>query len=172
MTYGKMLYAGSFDPITNGHLDVIRRASRLCGTLIIGVLKNSTKLTKYTIGERIEMIRKATVGMENLEIDTFDGLLADYVLSNDIQTVVRGLRAGIDFEYEISMAQMNARLYRDRAETIFLMTDPSHSFISSSIVKEVFSYGGDIGGLVPPTVYAYMKQLSDNDPKEREHASP
>jgi pantetheine-phosphate adenylyltransferase len=155
----KMLYAGTFDPITNGHLDVIKRASRLCDTLIIGLLKNSAKATQYTAEQRLEMITLATEGIENVVADQFDGLLADYVLEHGVSAVVRGLRAGVDFEYEIQMAQMNARLYKERAETIFLMTDPSHSFLSSSIVREVWSYDGDIEGLVPQKVLEYMKKL-------------
>ncbi|MDR0817552.1 MAG: pantetheine-phosphate adenylyltransferase [Clostridiales Family XIII bacterium] len=155
----KMLYAGTFDPVTNGHLDVIRRASRLCDKLIIGVLKNSAKKTQYTTEQRLEMITIATEGLENVVADQFDGLLADYVIGHGVSAVVRGLRAGVDFEYEIQMAQMNARLYKERAETIFLMTDPSHSFLSSSIVREVWSYGGDIEGLVPQKVFEYMQKL-------------
>jgi pantetheine-phosphate adenylyltransferase len=159
MNKNAMLYAGTFDPITNGHLDVIRRAARLCDTLIIGVMRNSAKKTQYLTEQRVEMIALATDGIENVKVDQFDGLLADYVLKHSISAVVRGLRAGVDFEYEIQMAQMNARLYKERAETIFLMTDPSHSFISSSIVREVWSYGGDIEGLVPKKVFEYMKSL-------------
>ena len=159
MKADKMLYAGTFDPITNGHLDLIRRASRICEELVVGVLNNPSKKTAYSIEERLDMIRVATEGLENVITDHFEGLLADYVLEKDINTVLRGLRAGIDFEYEIQMAQMNARLYKERTETIFMMTDPSHSFISSSIVKEVFSYGGDISGLIPPQVYEYMKNI-------------
>jgi pantetheine-phosphate adenylyltransferase len=155
----KMLYAGTFDPITKGHLDVIKRASRLCDTLIIGILKNYAKKTQYTVEQRLEMITLATEGIENVIVDQFDGLLADYVLEHGVTAVVRGLRAGVDFEYEIQMAQMNARLYKERAETIFLMTDPSHSFLSSSIVREVWSYDGDIEGLVPQKVFEYMKKL-------------
>ena len=156
-----MLYAGTFDPITNGHLDLIRRASRICEELVVGVLTNPAKKTKYSMDERLEMIRLATESLDNVVTDHFDGLLADYVVNNHISTVLRGLRAGIDFENEIQMAQMNARLYKERTETIFMMTDPSHSFISSSIVKEVFSYGGDISGLVPTQVYEYMKKIKE-----------
>jgi pantetheine-phosphate adenylyltransferase len=159
MNETKMLYAGTFDPITNGHLDVINRAARLCDTLVVGVLQNLSKMTQYTPEQRIEMIALATNGLDNVIVDQFDGLLADYVLAHNINVVVRGLRAGVDFEYEIQMAQMNARLYKERAETIFLMTDPSHSFLSSSIVREVWAYSGDIEGLVPGKVLDYMKSL-------------
>jgi pantetheine-phosphate adenylyltransferase len=155
----KMLYAGSFDPVTNGHLDIITRAARLCGTLVIGVLSNSEKAPKYTEEERILMLRSATEEIPNVEIVRYGGLLADYVNANGICAVVRGLRAAMDFEYEIRVAQMNAKLFRSGVETIFLMTDPAHSFISSSIVKEVFGLGGDISGLVPEKVYNHMKNI-------------
>lgn len=153
----KGLYAGSFDPITAGHLDVINRASKLCDTLVVGVIKNPAKESAFSEKERMDMIREATAHLSNIEIDSFGGLLADYVLKHDIAVVVRGLRATMDFDYEIQMAQMNARLYHNQAETIFFMTNPSHSFISSSLVREVFALDGDITGLVPDCVHARMK---------------
>lgn len=160
MKLSKMLYAGTFDPITNGHLDVIKRASGLCDTLIVGVLDNSEKNPAYSVDNRLEMIRKATDGIcSNVEVIAYSGLLADYVNENDINAVVRGLRAAMDFENELRMAQLNARLYKGSVETIFLMTSPEHSFINSSIVKEVFNLGGSIDGLVPDKVYDYMKSL-------------
>ena len=155
----KILYAGTFDPVTNGHLDVIKRAAKLCNTLIVGVLENSEKHCKYSADERVEMLRLATEGIENVEVISYNGLLADYVNKHGIGAVVRGLRAAMDFEYEIRIAQMNAKLFNDGIETIFLMTHPSHSFINSSIVKEVFSLGGCIDGLVPAKVYKYMKNI-------------
>jgi pantetheine-phosphate adenylyltransferase len=153
----KALYAGSFDPITAGHLDVINRASKLCDTLVVGVIQNPSKASAFTGEERMTMIRKATEHLPNIQIDRFDGLLAHYVLQHDITVVIRGLRATMDFEYEIQMAQMNARLYSNQAETIFLMTNPEHSFISSSLMREVFALGGDIAGLVPECVLEMMK---------------
>ena len=159
MIGNKILYAGTFDPVTNGHLDVIRRAANLSGTLIVGVLENSEKCPKYKAEERAHMLGLATQGINNIEIICYSGLLADYVNSEGINAVVRGLRAAMDFEYEIRIAQMNAKLFRDGVETIFLMTNPAHSFINSSIVKEVFGLGGSIEGLVPPNVYEYMKNL-------------
>ena len=159
MIRDKILYAGTFDPVTNGHLDVIRRAANLCGTLVVGVLENSEKSPMYSGEERICMLELATEGIKNIEVVRYKGLLADYVNKNDIGAVVRGLRAAMDFEYEIRIAQMNAKLFRDGVETIFLMSNPAHSFISSSIVKEVFSLGGNIEGLVPAKVYEYMKIL-------------
>jgi len=153
----KIIYAGTFDPVTNGHLDVIKRAANLCDTLIVGVLDNSEKRCKYSVSERVEMLKLATEGFESLEVISYDGLLADYVNEHGIGAVVRGLRAAMDFEYEIRIAQMNAKLFNEGVETIFLMTHPAHSFINSSIVKEVFSLGGCIDGLVPAKVYEYMK---------------
>ena len=154
----KVLFAGSFDPITCGHLDLINRASLLCETIVVGVVENKSKVPYFTVEERMNMIREATAHLDNVEIDCFSGLLADYVNANGIQAVVRGLRATTDFEYEIQMAQMNDRLYKDGIETIFLMTTPDHSFISSSMIKEVFLLGGTVEGLVPENVLQYMKE--------------
>jgi len=159
MVEEKVLYAGTFDPVTNGHLDVIGRAANLCKTLVVGVLENSEKHCKYSVSDRIQMIKLATEDIDKVEVISYEGLLADYVNENDIGAVVRGLRAAMDFEYEIRMAQMNAKLFKEGVETIFLMTHPAHSFINSSIVKEVFSLGGCIEGLVPEKVYNYMKNL-------------
>ena len=155
----KILYAGTFDPVTNGHLDVIQRAVNLCELLVVGVLENSEKHCKYSAYDRMQMLRLATENIKNVEVVSYEGLLADYVNANGICAVVRGLRAAMDFEYEIRMAQMNAKLFKEGVETIFLMTHPAHSFINSSIVKEVFSLGGCIDGLVPSKVYKYMKNL-------------
>ena len=154
----KVLFAGSFDPITCGHLDLINRASLLCETIVVGVVENKSKVPYFTVEERMNMIREATAHLDNVEIDCFSGLLADYVNANGIQAVVRGLRATTDFEYEIQMAQMNDRLYNHGIETIFLMTTPDHSFISSSMIKEVFLLGGTVEGLVPENVLQYMKE--------------
>lgn len=154
----KVLYAGSFDPITNGHLDLINRAAKLGDQLIVGVIGNQSKKPFFTVEERVDMIQKATDHIPNIEVDHFSGLLADYVKMNHVDVVVRGLRATMDFEYEIQMAQMNARLYNNDVETIFLMTCPDYSFVSSSIVKEVFTLNGDIKGLVPDKVLEYMER--------------
>jgi len=154
----KVLFAGSFDPITCGHLDLINRASLLCETIVVGVVENKSKVPYFTVEERMNMIREATAHLDNVEVDCFSGLLADYVNANGIQAVVRGLRATTDFEYEIQMEQMNARLYNDGIETIFLMTTPEQSFISSSMIKEVFLLGGTVEGLVPDNVLQYMKE--------------
>lgn len=153
----KVLYPGTFDPITNGHLDVIERASRVSDVAVVGVILNPSKKPLFTVEERVEMIKKVTRKINNVEVDCFSGLLVDYVKNNNITAVVRGLRASMDFEYEIQMAQMNARLY-DKMETLFLMTRSDYSFISSSMVKEVFHFGGNIEGLVPNEVLEYMKE--------------
>ncbi|MDR1778802.1 MAG: pantetheine-phosphate adenylyltransferase [Clostridiales Family XIII bacterium] len=153
----KMLYAGSFDPVTYGHLDIIRRGARLCDTLVVGVLRNYSKAALFSVEERMGLLREATADVGNVVVDSFEGLLANYVKQNGICVVIRGLRATWDFDYEIQMAQMNARLYGNEVETVFLMTDPQHSFVSSSIVKEVFSLNGEIDGLVPPRVIAAME---------------
>ncbi|WP_324824007.1 pantetheine-phosphate adenylyltransferase [Sinanaerobacter sp. ZZT-01] len=158
----RVLYTGSFDPITNGHLDLINRASKLCDELVVGVIENKSKIPFFTIEERVGMIKKATSHLKNVNVDSFCGLLADYVNMHEISAVVRGLRATMDFEYEIQMAQMNARLFKKDVETIFLMTSPDYSFISSSMIKEVFSLKGNIKGLVPDVILECMeKKLAD-----------
>lgn len=158
----KALYAGSFDPLTNGHLDLIKRASKMCHELVVGIIKNPQKTSFFTPEERMECIRKACRDLDNVSVTTFEGLLADYVNENDFNMVVRGLRSGTDFEYELAMAQMNARLYKEKVETVFLMTDPAYSFISSSMAKEVASLGGSIEGLVPDCILESMKNKYDN----------
>lgn len=152
----KALYTGSFDPLTNGHLDIITRAAKLYDKLVIGVIVNPSKHSLFSLEEREEMIRKVTADLANVEVDHFSGLLADYVNENQFDVVVRGLRATTDFEYEIQMAQMNARLYEGNVETIFLMTSPSYSFLSSSMIKEVHSLGGCVKGLIPEIILEYM----------------
>ncbi|MDX9887668.1 MAG: pantetheine-phosphate adenylyltransferase [Anaerovoracaceae bacterium] len=154
----KALYAGSFDPLTNGHLDLIERAAKIHDELVIGVIDNPTKHPYFSAAERVEMIEAVTKHLDNVSVDSFSGLLADYVNANGFNLVVRGLRATMDFEYEIQMAQMNARLYKGCVETIFLMTKPSLSFLSSSVVKEVHRLNGDLDGLIPDEV---KKALDD-----------
>lgn len=152
----KALYTGSFDPLTNGHLDIITRASKLYDKLVIGVIFNPSKKSMFTLEEREEMIRKVTKDLPNVEVDHFSGLLADYVNENQFDVVVRGLRSAGDFEYEIQMEHMNARLYNNNVETIFLMTNPDYAFLSSSMAKEVHSLGGSVDGLVPEIILEYM----------------
>ena len=129
----RALYTGSFDPMTNGHLDIITRSSKMFDELVVGVIVNPNKNPLFTREERVEMIQEVTSDLENVRVDSFEGLLADYVNRNHFDAVVRGLRATSDFEYEIQMAQMNARLFDETVETVFLMTDPKYSFISSSM---------------------------------------
>lgn len=159
------LYAGSFDPITNGHLDLIKRASKMYDKLVVGVIVNQSKKATFTLEERKLMIAKATENLPNVSVDSFDGLLADYVNANNIDVLVRGLRATMDFEYELQMAHMNAHLFcsaNNHVETIFLMSSPNYSFISSSIVKEVYDLKGDIYGLVPDVVIEMMDKKYKN----------
>ncbi len=148
----KALYAGSFDPVTNGHLNIIRRAAKLFDSLTVAVVVNPNKRCLFSVDERKEILAKVTEDIGGVEIDSFEGLLADYVNDKGIHALIRGLRATTDFENELQMAQMNARLFTGDTETIFLMTDPEHSFISSSLIKEVATLGGSIDGLVPPYV--------------------
>ncbi len=154
----KALFAGSFDPLTCGHLDLIKRAAKICDELMVGIIVNPQKKPLFTIEERREMIAAATKDVPNITVDAFSGLLAEYVNEQGFNTVIRGLRSSMDFEYEIQMAQMNARLYDENVETIFLMTDPRFSFMSSSMAKEVCSLGGSIQGLVPDCVLEKMNE--------------
>ncbi len=152
----RALYAGSFDPITNGHLDLIKRASKLCDELVVGVILNPQKKTTFSVEERCKIIGEVVKDIENVSVDSFQGLLAEYVNKEKFTMVVRGLRGNSDFDSEIQMAQMNANLYEGDVETVFLMTDPRHSFVSSSMAKEVHSLGGNVKGLVPDLVLKYM----------------
>jgi pantetheine-phosphate adenylyltransferase len=156
---GKILYAGSFDPITNGHLDLINRSARLCDRLVVGVTENLSKKARYGVEDRLNMIRLAVARLDNVEAESFTGLLADFAKRLDVEAVVRGLRATMDFEYELQMAHMNARLFENGIETLFLMTNPAYSFVSSGLVSEVFALGGDVEGLVPGPVLEYMKNI-------------
>ena len=137
----KALYTGSFDPLTNGHLNIIERSAKLYDELTIGIIVNPSKKCVFSLEERKFMIEDALKHLRNVKVDCFSGLLANYVNDNSFNVVVRGLRATMDFEYEIQMAQMNARLFHETVETVFLMTDPQYSFISSSMIKEVYSLG-------------------------------
>ena len=151
---------GSFDPVTNGHLDVIERASRLYDEVIVGVLVNTSKHGLFAVDERIEMLREATESLGNVTVDSFQGLLVDYCRERDIPVVVKGLRAVSDFDYELQMSQMNNRL--TGLETLFVATNPEYSFLSSSLVKEVAKWGGDVSGLVPESVLRRLgTRLSD-----------
>ena len=141
---------GSFDPVTNGHLDVIERAAGLFDEVVIAVLVNVSKEGLFSVDERIAMLREVAGHLPNVVVESFDGLLVDYCRQRDIPAVVKGLRAVTDFDYELQMAQMNHRL--TRLETLFVATNPEYSYLSSSLVKEVAAYGGDVSGLVPEVV--------------------
>ena len=153
------IYAGSFDPITIGHLDVLERAAKLCDELTILVVRNYSKKLLYSEEERVEMIRRATSHIPNVKIDFLNGHLATYVLENGYDVVYRGLRNNADFDYEIQLAQIYARYYNNKVETVYLMTDPRYSYISSSIVRENFLLGADVSGWVAPSTLDYMKEL-------------
>ena len=145
------IYAGSFDPITLGHLDVIKRAARITKRLIIAVLNNNAKKPAFSVEERAEMIRKVTKDIPGVEVMSFSGLTVDFAKEQNANVLVRGLRAVTDFEYELQIAQLNHKLNPD-VDTIFLTTSVEYSYLSSSIVKEIASYGGDISQFVPPEV--------------------
>ncbi len=145
------VYPGSFDPLTNGHLDIINRASKLFDKLIVGVLHNDAKKAIFSMEERVYLIKKCTADIENVEVAMFDGLLVDFVKANHAAAIVKGLRAVSDYEYELQMAMLNKHI-DEKVETIFLMADIQNSFLSSSIVKDLAKHGGDITGLVPESI--------------------
>ena len=149
------IYPGSFDPLTIGHMDVIRRASRLFDRVVVAVLHNPAKVGCFPVEQRLEMIRKACAAMPNVEADAFSGLLADYVDQLGAAAVVRGIRGEIDFPAETMMAQVNQRL-NPQVETIFLLAKPEHACISSSMVREVASFGGDVSAFLPAEVIPYV----------------
>ena len=141
---------GSFDPVTMGHLDVFERASRMSDQVIVAVLINKIKESLFTVEERIEMLTEATAHLPNVTVDSFYGLLVDYCKDHEVNAIVKGLRAVSDFDYELQMAQMNYRL--NQVETCFISTNPLYSYLSSSLVKDVATHGGDVSGLVPEVV--------------------
>jgi pantetheine-phosphate adenylyltransferase len=150
----RVVCPGSFDPVTNGHLDIISRASGLYDEVVVAVLVNITKHSLFTVDERVEILREVTKGYGNVRIDRFHGLLVDFCAANGISAVVKGLRAVSDFEFEMQMAQMNYRLAK--VETLFMTTNPLYSFLSSSLVKEIAQHGGDVSGLVPDPVISQL----------------
>ena len=153
---------GSFDPPTLGHLDIFERAARLFDEVIVAVGVNSAKHRMFTSDERVEMLEQICSDLGNVRVEGFSGLLTDYCREQDAQAVLKGLRAGADFDYELRMAQMNSHL--TGVETVFLPTSPQHSFVSSSLVKEVASLGGDVSALVPAQVLALLQErLAQSD---------
>ncbi|MCL6566557.1 MAG: pantetheine-phosphate adenylyltransferase [Acidobacteriia bacterium] len=145
------IYPGSFDPVTNGHLDLIERAAKLFDRLIVAVLKNDGKEPLFTPAERIEMLREATRGWPNVEVDLFGGLLVEYARQKQARVILRGIRAVSDYEYELQMALMNRKLAPE-IETVFLLPAEAYSYLSSRLVKEIARLGGSVHGLVPPIV--------------------
>jgi pantetheine-phosphate adenylyltransferase len=146
----RVVSPGSFDPVTNGHLDIIGRAARLYDEVVVAVLTNISKHSLFTVDERVDMLRAVTAEYPNVRVDKFHGLIVEFCKANEISTIVKGLRAVSDFDFELQMAQMNYSLAG--VETLFMTTNPLYAFLSSSLVKEVAQYGGNVAGLVPPTV--------------------
>jgi pantetheine-phosphate adenylyltransferase len=155
----KAIYPGSFDPLTNGHLDLIARAAKIFDHLVVAILRNSQKNPLFSVEERVAMLSEGTAEFGNVSVSTFDGLLVDFAREQRAHAVVRGIRAISDYEYEFQMALMNRRLSPD-VETIFLMPDAKYSFVSSRLVKEVYRLGGSVDGLVPKFVIERMKDKS------------
>ena len=151
------IYPGTFDPITNGHLSIVNRALKIFDKLVIAILTNPAKKPLFTLEERIYMIKEAVQNGANIEVDTFDGLLVDYVVQKGTNVIVRGLRALSDFEYEFQTALMNRKLNRE-VQSIFLMTDYKWFYTSSTIIKEAAGFNGDVSGLVPELVNQKLKQ--------------
>jgi pantetheine-phosphate adenylyltransferase len=151
----RVVCPGSFDPVTNGHLDIIGRAAGLYDEVVVAVLVNITKKCLFTVDERVDMLREVTRDYGNVRVDRFQGLLVDFCAANGIAAVVKGLRAVSDFEYEMQMAQMNYRMAK--VETMFMTTNPQYSFLRSSLIREIASYGGDVSGLVPDSVLTRLR---------------
>ena len=149
------IYPGSFDPLTNGHLDVIERAAKLFDQVIVAIANNDTKNPLFTLAERRELVNRSVSLLKNVETDTFDGLLVEYVERRSGQAILRGLRAVSDFEFEFQLALMNRKL-NERVETIFMMPKDTYTFLSSRIVKEIATLGGDVSAFVPPQVRAAL----------------
>ena len=154
------IYPGSFDPLTNGHLDIINRAALIFENIVIAVASNSEKDTLFTKDERVEIISEATSSIENARVESFNGLLVDYAKKNNVFTIIRGLRTLSDFEYEFRMAIMNRSL-DSSIETVFLMTDEKYGHISSSFVKEIYNLDGDVSSFVPNIALSYLNKLKN-----------
>jgi len=150
------IYPGSFDPVTNGHLDLIERGQKMFDRLIVAVLKNTEKEPMFSVPERVEMLREVTRHWESVEIDVFDGLLVDYARKRGAAVILRGIRAVSDYEYELQMALMNRKL-EPRLETVFMMPGETYSYLSAKVVREIAHFGGPLAGLVPPTVEQRLK---------------
>ncbi|OEH85768.1 pantetheine-phosphate adenylyltransferase [Desulfuribacillus stibiiarsenatis] len=152
------VYPGSFDPVTYGHLDIIERGTKIFDKVVVAILENPSKNPLFTIEQRKELLRRVTEGLGNVYVDSFTGLLADYMIAHKANVIVKGLRAVSDFEYELQMASINKKLAPE-IETFFMMTNNKYSYLSSSAVKELAKYGGDINDLVPPQVIDAFAKL-------------
>jgi pantetheine-phosphate adenylyltransferase len=155
------IYPGSFDPLTNGHLSLIHRGLQIFAGLVVAVANNPDKTPMFTFEERMELIRGAVGDIPNVEVDSFEGLMVDYAKKRGIHTVLRGLRAVSDFEYEFQLANMNRRLDRD-FDSVFVMTGEDYFYVSARLVREVARFGGDVSSLVPPNVYAALQRKRDS----------
>ncbi len=160
MTKGIAVYPGSFDPPTNGHLDLIERGSKIFEELVVAILRNSEKTPMFSIGERLEMLRQLTAHLSNVRLDTFDGLMVEFAKSIDAKCVLRGIRAISDYEYELQMALMNRKL-EPTLETVFMMPADKYSYVSSRLVREVAQAGGPVKGLVPEVVEQKLREKLD-----------
>ena len=160
------LCPGTFDPVTNGHLDIIERASRHFDRFVVGVLQNPSKAPLFSVEERVSLLKEVTGSLPSVEVGSFSGLLVDYAKQQDAAVIVKGLRAITDFDYELQMAQMNHRM--SGMETFFVTTSPNWSYLSSSLVKEIARLGGDIDGLVPPVVKERLVERLDTERADRE----
>ncbi len=158
----RAVYPGSFDPVTYGHLDVIKRASEMFDVLVVSVLNNKMKSPLFSVEERVKILKEATKDIPNVEVDSFTGLLINYAAQKQIHVAVRGLRAITDFEYELQIAQTNRKLSQGALDTVFLTTSLEYAYLSSSSVKEIASFGGDISECVPDFVAALMKEKFRN----------
>ena len=157
MNHVKAIYPGSFDPLTNGHLDLVERGSKIFEELVVAVLRNSEKSPLFSLEERVDMLKSTTKHYSNVSVDTFDGLLVDYVARQKAGVVLRGIRAISDYEYELQMALMNRKL-APQIETVFMMPADTYSYLSSRLVKEVFQLGGSVRALVPEVVEKRLHQ--------------
>jgi pantetheine-phosphate adenylyltransferase len=155
----RVVCPGSFDPVTNGHLDIISRAAQLYDEVVVAVMLNPNKSALFTAAERVELIAEATKKLDNVRVDRFEGLIVDFCRDNDISAIVKGLRAVSDFDYEMQMAQMNYS--QAGVETLFMTTNPLYAFLSSSLVKEFARFGGDVSGLVPAAVLDQLNRRLD-----------
>ncbi len=153
----RAIYPGSFDPLTNGHLDLIERGSKIFDELIVAILRNAEKDPLFTVAERMDMLEKMVRRFDNVKVDTFDGLLVDYAMQKQAKAVLRGIRAISDYEYELQMALMNRKL-QPQLETVFMMPAEAYSYLSSRLVKEVFRLGGSVRGLVPELVEQRLRE--------------